>query len=211
MQDNDPIISLKERGLRLKQLRELMNEKRQDFAKKIGITRVTLSYWENASTLKGGLHEEAARKIIDIAENSGIACGLPWLLYGIGDAPYHKDENNPPQKGNLVVDKQKEIDFFLTSSTLAVVASITDGAMSPIVDAGDTVGGLWQAIDDIALLDKTYIIEIENGLQVRKIRKAETKGCYDVFAVSYSADSKLPFEMKNIILTRVAPIIRLWR
>lgn len=211
MQDDDPSISLKERGLRLKQLRELMGEKRQNFAKKVGVTRVTLSYWENASTVKGGLHEDAARKIINITENAGIVCDLPWLLYGIGEDPCYKGEDKASKKDTLLIDKQKEIDLFLASSRSAVVTSITDGSMSPIVDAGDIVGGLWQSIENIKMLDKTYIVEIENRLQVRKIRKTKAKGRYDVFAVSYSADPGSPFEIKGITLTRVAPVIRLWR
>lgn len=214
MHNTDPASSIKERGLRLKHLRELIGQKRQAFAKNIGITRVTLSYWENASTAKGGLHEEGARKVINIADKAGVVCTLPWLLYGIGKEPHAVYASKTAIDGLLDsgfnLNKQKEIDLFLISSNLTAITTVSDCSMSPMFEAGDIVGGIWQPVEKIDVFDKAYIVEIEKGLQVRKIRKLN-KNLYDVFSITYTTESKFPFEIKGVNLNRVVPIIRLWR
>lgn len=202
MSQSDNYNILKERGSRLKWLRTQLGIKQEDFAKKLGISRATLSYWENASTVKFGLHEEAAKKVVNIISELGTSCNLTWLLYGIGDAPFTVKN---------MLDEKREINLFLLSSENAVATEMFDNSMQPIFSKGDMVGGIWKNINMLKTYDDFYIIEIEGKNQVRKIRRNDIDNTFDVFSICYSNDSKLPFEIKNLQIEKIAPIIRFWR
>lgn len=208
----EKIDSPKARGLRLRELIELMRLKRYQFAEKVGVSITSISLWVHA-TAGNGLTEEGAQKVVQAAKAEGYECSIPWLLYGIGDPPRfiglaRAAENHYAEDTSS--DKRKEIDFFLSSSKEAVAIEITDNAMYPVYEKGDWVGGLWQIANDSIDFKKKYIVSVNGLLQVRMIRKTNQPNIFDLYSLSFLENPSHPLEIKNIKLEKAAKIIRVW-
>jgi transcriptional regulator with XRE-family HTH domain len=208
------------RGKRLKRVRQLAGLTRDELANQAGVSKATFSYWENASL--SSLSDKGAEKVIKALTQYGITCSLEWLLLGIG---------NPPQMKNLMFEfpkqatinhaalvnsitshsLQNEIDLFLSANSNSIVTTVKHTAMSPIIEVGDKVGGIWQPADASFIHDKICIVSLNDQLQLRKVKKITDEGLFDLSYISYINDLPEPFELKNIQLTSVAPIIRIWR
>lgn len=208
------------RGKRLKRIRQLAGLTRDELAGQAEVSKATLSYWENASL--SSLSDKGAEKVIKALAKCGISCSLEWLLLGIGNPPQIKDlmYELPPQEVITLPPAQmasfsgslpNEIDLFQAQNPNSAIVTIQHAAMSPIIEAGDTVGGIWQTPADCINHDKICIVEINQQLQVRKVRKALEAGFYDLSYISYLNDLTEPFELRNTQLLKVAPVIRVWR
>ncbi len=208
------------RGKRLKRVRQLAGLTRDELANQAGVSKATLSYWENASL--SSLSDKGAEKIVKALAKYGIACSLEWLLLGIGNAPQMQDlmfELPKPETLPLVASAsdilsnslQAEIDLFLSANANSVATVVKHTALNPIIEAGDRIGGIWQSAESPLIHDKLCIVNLNNQLQVRKVKKTNDQGLFDLSYISYSHDLNEPFELKNIQLLTVAPIIRIWR
>lgn len=201
------------RGKRLKRIRQLAGLTRDELAAQANVSKATISYWENASL--SSLSDKGAEKVIKALAKYGVACSLEWLLLGIGNPPQIQDLmlesstviDSPATNSSL----QSEIDLFQSHNPNSVVITVRHAAMAPIIEPGDKVGGIWQPASLCAEPDKICIVTLNQQLQVRKVKKTAEPGVFNLSYISYLHDLADPFEVKNVMLGQVAPIIRIWR
>ena len=183
----------------------ILKIKREDFAELVGVTKTSISIWRNPKKTKG-LMQSGANKISMAVLKLGLNCSPSWLLHGIGEGP--KWINNPTSE-SIWLERQIEINYFLGASRLAVVTRLEDNAMQPTYFENDIVGGLWRDTDHIDY-KRNYIVDINGHLEVRKLRKTDTPNYFDLYSIYFVENPAYPYEIKNIYLDKVAPIIRVW-
>jgi transcriptional regulator with XRE-family HTH domain len=196
------------RAIRLKLLRGMMQLTGQELAKKVDSTKTTVSYWENAKN--NGLSDKGASHVIKLATERGILCTFEWLMNGIGHPPRLREGLPDAQMPTFY--PTAEITLFTQQFPDTVILEILDETMEPAYSKGDKVGGIWQVISaDTEIDEMNCIIELEGRLQVRRIKRAQTEKHYDLFHLRYDPYSPTPHVLQNILLTKIAPIIRVWR
>ncbi|MDF2866628.1 MAG: helix-turn-helix domain protein [Gammaproteobacteria bacterium] len=206
------------RGKRLKRIRQIAGLTRDELAALIEVSKATLSYWENASLSR--LSDKGAGKVIKALAKYGVNCSLEWLLLGIGNTPQVKMLGLPnsdiiaASSSSLPIfsgDLQAEIDLFQSLNSNSVITTLNHAAMSPIIEIGDTIGGIWQPPSSLINTDKIYIVSFDQQLQVRKVKKTAEADLFDLSYISYSSELTEPFEIKAVRLDKLAPIMRIWR
>lgn len=219
MQD-DP-ISLVSKGKRLKSLREFSGITSLEMADIAGVSKSSISYWENAA--RGGLTRKGAEKIIAGMLKYGIQCELSWLWFGEGPEPTLIQNNLQAIKEKSLIDCnqklsnsgpispvfmtiEKEIEFFLRINQNAVVAKLEDNLMHPQFSPSDIVGGIWQNSSFI-FDEKVCIIRCEDILRVRIIKKIKEN--IEIMHINQQTEEYL--NVNKIDFSEIAPVIRLWR
>jgi transcriptional regulator with XRE-family HTH domain len=209
-----------ERGERLRKVRHLAGLNAEELAQKIGYSRQTISYWENAT--HSGLSHKGAKKVIDVVKEMGVHCDMNWLLYGIGDMLTLSDVRTPSAKTMQVTENQRfqpyqnqppllqEIELFKQINQNAVIAQIKHNAMQPAHEPGDWVGGCFESIH-ADLLGIPCIVEIDGVLDIRVISQGDRPGIYNLQFLNSAQNAPQPVMMKNVLLKEVAKIIRVWR
>lgn len=205
------------RGKRLKRIRQLAGLTRDALAAQAGVSKATFSYWENASL--SSLSDKGAEKVVKALAKQGISCSLEWLLLGIGHSPQIKglrldlpnSDFSAASTPMVNDDLRAEIDLFQSLHADSIITTIKHAAMSPILAAGDVVGGVWQSPSNLIDSDKPYIVSVNQQLQVRKVKRTAETGLFDLSYISYLSDLAEPFEIKAAKLTKLARIIRIWR
>lgn len=204
----------RERGQRLRCLRGMLGLSVNQFADTVGISRVTMSYWENATRLK--LSKKGAYKVIGIMREHKVHCTFEWLWDGIGDgARMLSKQGSTPESivanaGHHFTSTEKEIDLFLTVNKDAAIVKIHSATLWPFFEFNDIVAGLWLPL--AAFRSEGYcIIKIDEIQEVRWVKKiVSEKPPYQV-ETSYSPYSAKKEDIKVIEVEKVAPITRLWR
>lgn len=202
----------KARGQRLKLLRKKSGLTSTDLAKKSGLCRGSISYWENGA--RGGLTRDGAEKMISTFLSLGLQCDIGWLWAGVGNDPRFIPTSEiqtslaHPQSSihQMISSIEKEMDLFLSLNNNAVIAKIEDDLMIPMFSRGDLVGGIWQA-SDLLSDQKNCILAIENNLAIRNIKK--TDNTFEISHINKNIDDSL--EIENIDFSKFAEIIRVWR
>ncbi len=199
------------RGKRVKRLRSMAALTTSDLAGKADVSRVSLSYWENAT--KVGLSEQGARKIISAIQKEGIACSYEWLWDGKGSDPYFlKIQENHGQEylaSKIFSSTEKEIELFLSLNKDAVIVKIDTGKLWPFFEFNDIVAGKWQPVETLRT-EGYCIININSINQVRWVKKIDnTTKTSNPISLSYSPHRQ--DESEEIEIKNVAPIIRIWR
>jgi transcriptional regulator with XRE-family HTH domain len=203
------------RGIRLKRVREIANLTSDELAKKAGVSRQSLSYWENAS--QNGLSSKGAQAIVQALEEYGFRCDFNWLWSGVGDEPYRSSEGIRDHTVTAALPgsfypsdlRAVEIKAFAQNYSDAVVMEVKHNAMKPLYQSGDWIGGCWRALSP-KLLGQICIVEIAGYLEVRVCKTRDEKG-YSLRFMTYSEETMEPFELENQNPLQVAPVIRVWR
>ncbi|CAM4396647.1 MAG: hypothetical protein LEGION0398_MBIBDBAK_00202 [Legionellaceae bacterium] len=204
---NSILSSTEQRAFRLAYLMDnVLKMSRNDFAKLVGVTKTSISFWRNP-TDKRGLMESAAGKICRGVLKLGLKCNPSWLLHGMGASPSWITSDETEKV--ILPERQLEISSFLSFSKSAVVFRIQDNSMQPLYFYNDIVGGIWQKSNEIDER-KTYIVEVNGQLQVRKLKATNKPNHFDLFSLSFIENPNYLYEMKNIYLEKVALIIRVW-
>ena len=209
------------RGARLKKVRHLAGLSAEELAGKIGYSRQTISYWENATY--SGLSHKGARKIIQVLKESGIYCEVGWLLYGVGNStewPLSRDlfsqsswqvnENTKLLAQLTHAPIVQEIALFKQLYKNAVTLQL-EGAIEPICEAGNWVGGDFEQIQP-KLFGKLCIINFESRLQIKFLEQgkmADTVRLQSPYQGNKSNHSET--EIKEIHLNEAAKVIRIWK
>jgi transcriptional regulator with XRE-family HTH domain len=206
-----------ERGQRLKSLRELGDLSTAELAKLAGLSRASISYWENAARHKG-LTSSGAHKIVVALSKIGVECDVGWLLFGVGNPPHLAQKNTLlfsqtdsflkgiPNSQDFVFSFNKEIEIFMTMNKEAVIAKIEDDLMLPLYEKGDTVGGVWKSIEALTNA-KNVILRFNNLFFVRKV----TKNKNNITISHLNLDISDPISFRDFKPDFVAPIIRVWK
>lgn len=191
-----------QRGERVKLLRNMAGLASVDLAKIAGVSRATISYWENASTV--ALSEQGAVKLISVFQKLGINCNFTWLWTGDGDKPSFADKK---LEDPLLPSIEKEILFFKKLNENSVIHKITSTAYWPFFDLNELVGGIWQPIDSLRSACFAIItVDQKNELKwLAPLNLAKKK--------HYVQINNLPSDdsSEQIKLDVFAPIIRTWR
>ncbi len=213
---NDPNSS-EARGRRLKILREKTGLTSTLLAEKSGLSRGSISYWENGA--RGGLTRRGAEIMINTLTTMGLQCDIGWLWSGIGEEPKfvpsknvqanHLNEKNISSTSythNLISSLEKETEIFLSLNKNSVIARVADDLMVPVLLPGDIVGGIWEPIPLLSS-QKAFILSINDNLIARNIKKHD-----DDFEISH-INKSLPeyLSLKKIDVSKIARIIRIWR
>ena len=203
--DNSPVA----RGRRLGKVRQMAGINISNLAMQIGYSRQAVSYWENG--VKTGLSHEGAMKIVEVVNKLGVHCEIDWLFYGKGEMPQWLVR----EKTDVVYAKDaktvnQEVELFTQLHPHTVVMQVPHQFMRPLYEPHDWIGGCWQPIKP-HLLGKPCIMKIADTLQVRMLKTGDSAGKFHLSFMSYLVDAAQPFELKNISLTQVAPVVRVWR
>ena len=199
-----------ERGERLRKLRSLTGLSLVALSKLVGVTRVTMHYWQSGKP--PGMSSNGAQKIVDALKERSIDCSYEWLWLGIGDEPsFSKKTSEPtfsPSMPDFPADSifsiQNEINLFVKTNKDAVVIKIESTGLRPFFQYRDIVAGTWQPLN--IFYQESFCIVNLNGMNqlkwIKKIDKAE-----GIASISDLPSSKT----EKINLEKIAPIIRLWR
>ncbi len=205
-------------GKRLRQLRGFAALTTKQLAEIAGVGQTTISVWENGSI--NAISAKNVTRMIGTFKKLGIDCTEEWLTRGVGSAPrlvptlppelFDNKRESDRSFQELLSQKSELIKQFLTFDNKAVVAKIDNASMSPIFEKGDIVGGIWQPANSLST-ETTAIIEINNKKQVRKIKKGTADNLFHLSYLTLDGASSEPFEIKDITLEKIAPIIIMLR
>ena len=198
-----------EKGIRLKELRLKANISATKLSELTGISRVTLSYWENAKNRT--ISRKGAELIIKALKSIGYEADVNWLLYG--NQKTINLENNDSDLinscinyNNKFIDSLKnETDTFLKFNPNSIITKVEDNMMFPIIKKGDLVGGVLQNLDKIQE-STTCIIKNKEEYYIRNINKFNKK--YSISHINMNSKEYINFNLLDIT---IAPVIRFWR
>lgn len=214
MVDESPVA----KGQRLKRLRQLAGLQTNELATLAKVSVQSISYWENAA-LSTGFTKQSAVKIVNAVTPKSVVTTVEWLLYGLGDPPYvippgyqisHESPKTESSEAIQKEDIKREIELFRSSHSASIIHNIDHALMVPVFETGDWVGGIWQSSESLAQ-EKICIVEINNIIQVRKIKPGSKTGFFDASYLVLDSNSPLPCDIRDIPLKTIAPIIRVWR
>jgi len=209
-------------GLRIKRLRELAGLTRETLSEESQISRASISYWEHGKINR--INPSSIARLVSIFKAHGVQCDEHWILTGKGAPPNvsldptlkiepslpnfsAQDKMGPAQLAQLL---DAELELFKSFSKTAIIMEVEHEAMMPVFARGDFVGGFWQS--SITLThEKFCLVLVENKLQIRRVRPATEKGRFDLSFLTYDTKQSEPFEIRNLPLDILAPIIRIWR
>lgn len=213
--------SIKNRGVRLKRLRNLTGLSRQDIEDKYKIPANTLRSWEDG--LNTGLTEQGAKRMLIALRGENIRCSIGWLLNGTGNSPegiasnlfqdnqIHYDNRSsttlsPIKEENKNI--QIEISTFCNLHTNATFLEITDDGMEPFYQNHDYVAGIMYHDDNILeAVGKNCIIETKSGeTYVRQLRLGKKSGHFNLICLNTQTTSEEP-AIYDVKLAYAAPVL----
>ncbi len=190
-----------DRGARLKRLRQLVGLTILELANKAGVSRATLTYWENASPV--GLTARGAHKVINALKKENIDCHFEWLWENVGKEPRYL---NPSERtDNPLFSMQNEINFFLETHRDAVVVKVDTRKLFPSFEYEDIVGGRWEPLDTLRS-DGFCIVSLNGVNQVKWVKRTDPANNKVLITFSPSAEGG-----EEVTLEEVAPVVRVWR
>jgi transcriptional regulator with XRE-family HTH domain len=224
MREND--ASAKAQGERLRYLRVMAGLKREELAKMAGVGKTSISVWEHATADTSLMSMRSRTKLLKAIQEAGVTCTERWLRTGSGTVPkLIKDDEplilqSPPVKKQfqdepdlstrLVMQLSEEIKFFTSLGERTVVTKIDTSYLSPALEVGDIVGGLWQPSHALET-GKICILKLQDKLQVRYVKPGSQPGLFHISYLPNSAQPTEVFEIQDVFIERVAPVIRVWR
>ncbi|MEE9572748.1 MAG: helix-turn-helix transcriptional regulator [Candidatus Neomarinimicrobiota bacterium] len=210
-------------GKRLKKLRNMAGLLLKDISNKYGVGLSTLKFWENG--YGNGLSKKGAAKIITIIRQNGVQCTLEWLLYGVGPKPQLQDVQygKGQVEGSSLILKEdaakyeilvaQEIELFCQHHANSVIMTVSDDGMQPYYSQGDRIGGLYvtAAAEIAVMVGENCIVETaDQQIFCRRFVKNPNADLFNLFCVNPLTTVIEPI-LYNMKLTKVAPIIRVWK
>ncbi len=180
-------VEARERGERLRRIRNLANLSRRALCDEAGLNINTFIGYEVGRY--GGLTKKGADIIIPYLSSKGVYCSLDWLMNGIGKGPYIIPDMQLGKIGNTtdflinISEEQKiaeELLLFRTHYKNAIDYQIIDDGMLPIHKIGSYVAGIpcsGSSIQNIIGFD-CIVQTVTNELIVRNLRAGRTQDDY---------------------------------
>lgn len=206
-------------GKRLRVLRSLAGLSRISLADAAGVSKTSISYWEHGqgSVIK----PRSAEKILEAVEEKGIKCTETWLMTGNGPPPtaiLEHAKQLSPKESNVDINELsfvQEITTFLSACRnpeKAVILKVENDSMLPFFEKGDVLGGLLLPPNKVnTTKEKICIVKINGKLDVRRVKKGTSPEKFTVSYLSYDEHCSSPFEINDVTLEFLAPVIRVWR
>lgn len=215
-------------GRRLKILRNAAKLTISELGALAGISNPSISYWENGQ-INNPIKSKSMAKLLEAFKKSGIEVDEKWLRTGSGDLPIAQNQvlegvMHPPLPSPLTLQPtlsaasnlatqdsstqlatilSEEIKLF-ASLEQAVITKIDHSRLSPYLDKGDWVGGIWQSATR-SIEEQICIFFWNEQLHVACLKTTSKAFHFDVF---YSKDDNA---IQNLFLEKIAPVIRVWR
>lgn len=213
--------SAKAMGARLRYVRKLAHLKRKDLAQRASVGETTISYWEHATFGSSKMTNRSMEKILKAVREAGVECSDRWLREGSGAPPQlmTRKPSIPNLMGlseehdlitRLISNLNEEVKLFASLSSAIVVSKVDIPYMLPAFEEGDIVGGLWQSSANLKT-ERMCIVHINDELQIRRVKPGSQPGLFSLSYLNYAPNQIEPFEIKDVPLEKVAPIIRVWR
>lgn len=199
---------LKERGERLRRVRNLANLSRKDICARCDININTYIRWEVGQY--GGLTQKGAEKIIYFLSKEGVYSTVDWLMKGIGPAPHISINQLAEENTTQIEDSfSKEIKFFLNVNSGSIIFEIKDDTMFPQFNIGDFVGGICKYENNILeTIDLDCIVKLTTGeMLARNVRRGKISEKYTLVSLNINSkfnDSPVLYDQSLIYS---APII----
>jgi transcriptional regulator with XRE-family HTH domain len=197
------------RGRRCREIRKLAKLSSTALAKKLNLSRTIVSLWENGHN---GIPPKGARQVVDLMNLLGIKCSINWLWFGTGSPPFKPEGNfTSSEEHNDLSDpdpRAEEIIAFQSLGENSVTIELKNSSMFPFYKPGDIVGGYWETNPAINENYINCIIELNNKIQVRRIKK--TGDTYSLSFFSVCNNETEPFTIEKISIDKIAIIKRLW-
>lgn len=180
-------VEARERGERLRRIRNLANLSRRALCDEAGININTFIGYEVGRY--GGLTKKGADIIIPYLSLKGVYCSLDWLMNGTGKGPYiipdmqlGKIDSTTDSIANFSEDQKigEELLLFRAHYRSAIDYQIIDDGMLPVYKIGSYVAGIpcsGSSIQNIIGFD-CIIQTVTNELMVRNLRAGRTKNDY---------------------------------
>lgn len=201
---NIPANHPKARGLRLKRVRNLANQARQDFCSRENLNFNTYKGWEIGR--HGGLTSQAAKQLAKIFVTYGVICSDEWLLEAKGTAPQViTDFQAEPESKKPDISKkiQNEIQLLRQTYPNLITHQVQNNHMSPFFNKGDYIGGCPQTSSFHRLIGKVVIAITEDGThQIGTLEHCDKHATLCLFSnINKKHDRHKPK------FTQIAPII----
>lgn len=204
-------------GERLKYIREnLLKLSRANVHETYGLSPDTLAAWENG---KIQITEKGIDRCIKMYSSENLIITKEWLLTGEGLSPKFSFDlnryfrNTTSEASAEVFDDQmllaKEIEFFRSLTTNAVVCLISNEDMLPLYSVGDYVGGRLRYNEEInSCIGKDCIIKTkDDSTYVRRIAKPPHGGGYNLVCINPAWNGNAEPVIYNVEIESAAPII----
>lgn len=202
----------RERGERLRRIRNLANLSRKDLCDEASININTYIGYEVGRY--GGLTKNGANKIIEYIALKGVYSTFEWLMYGVGQAPrvetgiqqtcFEHNHDTFNEKQSI----SEEIFLFRKHYNHSIDYQIIDDGMLPFYAIGDYVAGVCHGCSSIdELIGANCIIQIESGdIIVRNLRQGREVNHYTLSCINPETTVNQPI-IYDIKLTFAAKII----
>jgi transcriptional regulator with XRE-family HTH domain len=208
---HDVVKESRDRGERLRRIRNLANLSRKDLCDESGININTYIGYEVGRY--GGLTKKGAYKIIEYLSSKGVYSSFEWIMNGLGLAPrVETDINQHVSVEKLDLSSEnlriaEEITLFRKHYKNSFDYQIIDDGMLPIYDMGDYVGGICHissAVDE--LIGYNCILQMENGeVIVRNLSYGRKENHYTLSCTNPETGVNLPiiFDVKLIFAAKI--------
>lgn len=149
---------MRELGIRLKAIRTRANLSRKDVENLSSgeINASSLSTFENAQSL---ISISYLRKLVEFYSSQGMDVSYDWVFTGYGIAP----EDRTLFSSNLSAINESSL--FKQSNDNAIVITVDNTSLEPIVSVGDLIGAVKTKMDFTGT--KLCVINTNNGLVVK--------------------------------------------
>lgn len=206
-------VSLETPGERLKYIRNMLRLTRPYLQEKYKLSIDTLNAWENG---KLNLNEKAVDRCIKIYNKEGVFVSKDWVLKGHGLAPKlsisissYFDSGKNSDFFSKFTDEEliiKEIEFFKSISSEAVVMLVGDDSMMPSYQHDDYIGGRFESGDLKNFLGKDCIVETETGERYfRRLSVVKKNNLCNLS--SLNPKNHLEPVLFDIPVSKIAPVI----
>lgn len=177
----------KERGARLRQVRDFANLSRKELSELSGKGASTIQFWENGESQ--GLPQPEAKNLVEVFHRIGVHCDLGWLFYGSGSEPTRITPSTGTEATLFVnnPDFKQETECFYRLYPEGILLHIEDDAMLPFYALGDWVGSEKKYTGEsiVELIGKHCIIELRPGEMIcRILRLADNRKDYQCVATN---------------------------
>ncbi len=206
-------ITKRERGERVKQLRESLGLSRKmlcdKYKDKYGLSFGTLQSWEDSRW--GGLTEKGAGKLNQAIREEGIEdLTIDWLMEGIGLSPlsYSRLKINKPNTAIEIEKIKHELQVFHKLHENAVDMMVADNGMFPYLNPGDIVAGIKYLGNEIikAAGSHSIIQTLDGTVLIRLLEHGDTSNLYNLICVNPTTTVAQQV-IENVQIFSAAPII----
>lgn len=184
---------------RLKNLRNAIGLTRKEIEIIHNVKSPSLISWEKGHRIP---KKDKAELLASVFKNHGIPCTVDWILKGKGPDPLEVAAQNPEEAYLL-----KEVHRFQSFHKNSLIIQVEDQYMSPWINKGDFVGGVFVGLEEIErFVEQVCIVQTRDfGTRIRLVQKSDNDTSYNLISFSNKGD------ILNVELEAVARIVFLRR